>query len=190
MAAPKRFVLGCRQRAGAVSGELLIPRGADPGVPTPCLAWKVSKSLISCSAPPGLRLHPSPGDLGLPTTADRLWPAVGSPPLGCFQTSFLQGFLLPQSVQGHSQLKLGVYPALERRDGQLLWPAHNPGSWQQEIQLRLSLEMRMALPSPWAQTKDLQPAHPLCLKPELQLSASKAGGRSISLEPPIPLTIL
>lgn len=72
VAAPKRFVLGCRQRAGAVSGELLIPRGADPGVPTPRLAWKVSKSLISCSAPPGLGLHPSPGDLGLPTTAGRL----------------------------------------------------------------------------------------------------------------------
>lgn len=50
--APKRFVLGCRQRAGALSGGLLTPQGAEPGVTTPSLAWKVSKSLISlfCSA--------------------------------------------------------------------------------------------------------------------------------------------
>lgn len=50
-ATPKRFVLGCRQRAGAFSGALLIPQGAESGVTTPCLAWKVSKSLISLFCP-------------------------------------------------------------------------------------------------------------------------------------------
>lgn len=54
---PKRFVLVCRQRAGAVSGGLLIPQGAEPAVTTPSLAWKVSKSLISLFCSPRAHAH-------------------------------------------------------------------------------------------------------------------------------------
>lgn len=80
------------------------------------------KSLISSFCSP--RACAAPRGSGIP---HHCRPAMGSPSLGCFHTSFLQGFLLPQSVQGHSQLKSAVYPVLERRNGQLLWPVHHPG---------------------------------------------------------------
>lgn len=102
------------------------------------------------------------------------------PFLARFQTSFLKSFLPHQSVQGHSQLKLAAYSALERTDSQIPWPARNPGSWLQGIQLCLPLEVRELV----------QPARPLYLKSELWNCASKAGGRNISLEPLIPTTIL
>lgn len=120
--------MGCRQRAGAVSGGLLIPQGAEPGITAPPLAWKVSKSLISLFCSPRTHAELFPMTFGIAHHCRQAVTCHGFS-FPRLLLTFLQGFHAPSSYPRSVPAKMSRLSSI----GEKRWPAALACSWSWEL---------------------------------------------------------